>query len=210
MDVFPIGHNLKCCGLSKRNTKWSQAKQIYWRSFSQPEQPGLINLSWSLTNQQWFLLVIGVQDGSLGDMVTVQQNERSYEEGERKGERGSNTLCQHRKSHREKAKRRDWGHRVKYISSRRCIYLNVRKRRSLLISVKRKWQKTGQWVEKWKGLSWKQGGKIQGLMLEKLGHAAQRHCTKAKERLIHMTTDSPAFMLTRFQRTDRCTMSGRF
>lgn len=40
-------------------------------------------------------------------MVTVQQNERSYEEGERKGERGSNTLCQHRKSHREKAKRRE-------------------------------------------------------------------------------------------------------
>lgn len=37
----------------------------------------------------WFFLVIGVQDGSRrGDMVTVQQNERSNEEGEeRKGER---------------------------------------------------------------------------------------------------------------------------
>lgn len=26
--------------------------------------------------------------------MTVQQHERSYEEGERKGERGSSTLCQ--------------------------------------------------------------------------------------------------------------------
>ncbi len=43
----------------------------------------------------------------VGDMVTVQQNERSNEEGERKGERerGSNTLCQHRKSCREKKPR---------------------------------------------------------------------------------------------------------
>lgn len=32
-------------------------------------------------------------------METVQQNER-INEGERKGERGSNTLCRHGKSHR--------------------------------------------------------------------------------------------------------------
>lgn len=68
---------------------------------------------------------------------------------ERKGERRSNTLCRHRKSHRDrkkkKAKRRDWGHRVKYIR-RRCIYLNVRKKRPLL-SVKRKWTRMGS---KWR------------------------------------------------------------
>lgn len=41
----------------------------------------------------------------VGDMVTVRQNERSNEEGERKGERGSNTLCQRRKSKRAKKKK---------------------------------------------------------------------------------------------------------
>lgn len=40
------------------------------------------------------------------------------------------------------------------------------------------------------------GGKIKGLMLKRLGHAAQRHCNKADDRLICMITDSPAFMLT--------------
>lgn len=45
----------------------------------------------------------------VGDMVTVRQNERSNEEGERKGERGSNTLCQHRKSKRAKKKKKPRG-----------------------------------------------------------------------------------------------------
>lgn len=67
-------------------------------------------------------------------MVTVQQNERSYEEGERKGEREEATPS----ANIERATvKRDGGHHVKYISSR-CIYRNGRKRRSLWISVKRK------------------------------------------------------------------------
>lgn len=33
-----------------------------------------------------------------GDVLTFQQNERNYEEGEK----GSNTLCRYRKSHRKK------------------------------------------------------------------------------------------------------------
>lgn len=38
--------------------------------------------------------------------------------------------------------------------------------------------------------------RVAGLMLERLGHAAQRHCNKAEDRLTHTTTDSPASMLT--------------
>lgn len=73
----------------------------------------------------------------------------------------------HRKSHRERANRRDWRHHVKYISGRRCIYLNVRKSRSP--SVKGKWRRKGEWMAKWKGFFGKQSIRIKGLMLWKAG-----------------------------------------
>lgn len=76
----------------------------------------------------------------VGDIVIVQQNERSNEEGERKGERGSNTLCRHEKSHREKKKKlREETEGIVLNTSAEEMYLSVcGKRRSLLPSVKRK------------------------------------------------------------------------
>ncbi len=54
------------------------------------------------------------------------------------------------------------------------------------------------------------GGKVQGLlMLERLEHAAQRHCNRAEDRLIHMTTDSPALMLTWSSTEQTCAVSRR-
>lgn len=124
--------------------------------------------------------------------LSSRMREVMTSETERERERKQHPLpnAVHRKRHRERANRRDWRHHVKYISRRRCIYLNVRKSRSP--SVKEKWRRKGEWMAKWKGFSWKQSIRIKGLMLERLEHAAQRHRHRDEGRLIHMTTGSSA------------------
>lgn len=54
-------------------------------------------------------------------MAAAQQNKRSYEKVEKGSERKQHLLPS--TAHRDKAEGRDWSHRVKYIQSRRCIYL---------------------------------------------------------------------------------------
>lgn len=63
-----------------------------------------------------------------GDVLTFQQNERNNEEGRKEA---TPSAVKERATEKE-AKRRGREHCVKYISRRRCIYLNVRQRRSLL------------------------------------------------------------------------------
>lgn len=59
--------------------------------------------------------------------MTVQQNERSYEEGESKGERGSSTPCQVQHIGRAEIKPRgETGGIMLNTSAVGCIHLSVR------------------------------------------------------------------------------------
>lgn len=82
------------------------------------------------------------------------------------------------------------------IHQQKEMYLSEREGEAVTVAICKK-KMTG-WGSEWrdgKGVLGNRVAKIKRLMLERQGQAAQTHCNKAADRLISMTTDSPAFML---------------
>lgn len=82
LNGYLVNQSQLCCGLRKRGTKWFQANNIYWRS--RYNQSNNLSEVWP---PNIFLWSLGSRMEVVGDMVTVQQNERSNEEEERERER---------------------------------------------------------------------------------------------------------------------------